>query len=223
MRIRGCWDENGYSVISLLLLAATLHQSICNALLHDFSPLSLFPASIRTRKYRMLTSCFPSVSPSPTINTTPYSLSQSSFLAKWLNIKLGQFSCCLLSSLHSVLRSWLSFFLRLLLCLPGLLSNRYKRTHARTHTSHAGPSTNQPFARDHQDGTRVPRQLWCFVAAAVTIYPGAVTRALFPCCNNKISCVDVNAGWQLSGGVLATKWTAVSVYWSEICEWGESV
>jgi hypothetical protein len=173
----------------------------------------------------MLTSCFPSLPHLhiPRHKHNAYSFTSIKLSGQVINIKLEQLSYCLLSFLHSVLRSWLTFFLSTPPPLFAWTFVESTQTHARTHTSHARPSTNQPFARDHQDGTRVPRQLWCFVAAAVTIYPGAVTRTLFPCCNNKMSCVDVNAGWQLSGGVLATKWTAVSVYWSEICEWGESV
>ena len=162
MRIRGCRDEHSYSVISLLLLATTRPQSICNALLNDSSPLSpAFKRAGHLKCWRHASRPFP-ILHIPRHQHNAYSLSQSSFLAKWLH-QLGSerycFTFCFLSQPPCF--AW-TFSLRI-----------YNKP---TNASHAGPSTNQPFARDHQDGTRVPCQLWCFVAATVTIYPGAVTR-----------------------------------------------
>ena len=133
MRIRGCWDENSYSVISLLLLATTLPQCICNALLNDISPLFLKLPNERGNLecWRHASRPFP-ILHIPRHQHNAYSFTSIKLSGQVINIKLGQFSYCLLSSLHSVLRSWLSFFLRLLLCLPGLLSNLHRRTHART-------------------------------------------------------------------------------------------
>lgn len=113
----------------------------------------------------MLTSCFPSLPhiahPPPSTRRLFVYFNQAFWPSNYINLAVKRY--CLLPT----------FFLSLLVCLAFFFLRIYNKP---THTSHAGPSTNQPFARDYQDGTRVPCQLWCFVAATVTIYPGAVTR-----------------------------------------------
>lgn len=84
----------------------------------------------------MLTSCFPSLPhlahPPPSTQRLFVYFNQAFWPSEYINLAVGRY--CLLSTLHSVLRSRLSFFLRLLLlCLPGLCRiDTNARTHART-------------------------------------------------------------------------------------------